>query len=139
MSFLFEKLLKLFFLFSIIPFLLSEKLQKKYDLKLHPQVTYSIFTGPKKVAEVEEKFIDETSGLAVSRKFPELLYLHNDSGGSAEIFLLDTLGSTAVASCWKGLPIGIGKTWQLVLARLTANPTCTWGTLAIILACTRNC
>lgn len=92
MSFLFEKLLKLFFLFSIIPFLLSEKLQKKYDLKLHPQVTYSLFSGPKKVGEVEEKFLDETSGLAVSRKFPELLYLHNDSGGSAEIFLLDTLG-----------------------------------------------
>jgi hypothetical protein len=92
MGFLFEKLLKLFFLFSIIPFLLSEKLQKKYDLKLHPQVTYSIFSGPKKVAAIEEKFLDETSGMAVSRKFPEIIYLHNDSGGSAELFLLDTLG-----------------------------------------------
>lgn len=92
MSIFIEKLIKLFFLFSIIPFLLSEKLQKKYDLKINPQVAYSIFTGPKKVTRIDEHFIEETSGMAVSRRFPGLIYVHNDSGGAPEIYLLDTLG-----------------------------------------------
>ncbi|WP_162418203.1 hypothetical protein [Cyclobacterium roseum] len=116
MSIFIEKLMKLFFLLSIIPFLLSEKLQQKYDLKINPQVAYSIFTGPKKVAKIEENFIDETSGMAVSRRFPDLIYVHNDSDGAPEIYVLDTLGKYqgkirlegVVNRDWEDLAMGPG-------------------------------
>ncbi|WP_162344158.1 hypothetical protein [Cyclobacterium salsum] len=116
MSIFIEKLMKLFFLLSIIPFLLSEKLQQKYDLIINPQVAYSIFTGPKEVARIEENFMDETSGMAVSRRFPELIYVHNDSDGSPEIYVLDTLGKYkgkirlegVVNRDWEDLAMGPG-------------------------------
>jgi len=93
MSFFIEMLLKLFFLLSIIPFLVSEKLQKKYDMKINSQIEYTLFTGPNKVALIGEEFIEETSGMAVSRKNPSWIYVHNDSGGEPEIYILDTLGT----------------------------------------------
>lgn len=93
MSFFIEMLLKLFFILSIIPFLLSEKLQKKYDMKINPQIAYTYFTGPKKVALIGEEFIEETSGMAVSRKNSSWIYVHNDSGGEPEVYILDTLGT----------------------------------------------
>ena len=93
MRFFIEMLLKLFFLFSIIPFLLSEKLQKKYDMKINAQIEYSLFSGPRKIAQIDEEIIEETSGMAVSRKHPSWIYVHNDSGGEPEIYILDTLGS----------------------------------------------
>jgi hypothetical protein len=93
MSFFIEMLLKLFFLLSIIPFLLSEKLQKKYDMKINAQIEYALFSGPEKVALIGEKFIEETSGMAVSRKNPSWIYVHNDSGGEPEVYILDTLGT----------------------------------------------
>lgn len=93
MSFFIEMLLKLFFLLSIIPFLVSEKLQKKYDVKINSQIEYTLFTGPNKVALIGEEFIEETSGMAVSRKNPSWIYVHNDSGGEPEIYILDTLGT----------------------------------------------
>lgn len=109
-------LLKLFFLFSIIPFLLSEKLQKKYDMKINSQIEYSLFTGPRKIAQIDEKIIYETSGMAVSRKHPSWIYVHNDSGGAPEIYILDTLGNFlgnirlegVVNRDWEDLAIGPG-------------------------------
>ncbi|SHN22295.1 hypothetical protein SAMN04488057_111128 [Cyclobacterium lianum] len=93
MGFFIEMLLKLLFLFSIIPFLLSEKLQKKYDMRINPQVEYTIFSGPQKISRIEEDFIDETSGMVVSQKYPGHIFVHNDSDGAAEIYALDTLGN----------------------------------------------
>lgn len=92
MSFFIEMLLKVLFLFSIIPFLLSEKLQKKYDVRINPQVEYTIFSGPQKIRQIEESFIDETSGMAISQKYPGRIFVHNDSDGAPEIYVLDTLG-----------------------------------------------
>ncbi|MFO7823943.1 MAG: hypothetical protein R6V72_08375 [Cyclobacterium sp.] len=92
MSFFIEMLLKLLFLFSIIPFLLSEKLQKKYDVRINPQVEYTIFSGPRKISQIEQRFIDETSGMALSQKYPGRIFVHNDSDGAPEIYVLDTLG-----------------------------------------------
>ncbi|NHE55812.1 NHL repeat-containing protein [Cyclobacterium plantarum] len=92
MSFFIEMLLKVLFLFSIIPFLLSEKLQKKYDVRINPQVEYTIFSGPQKIRQIEERFMDETSGMAISQKYPGRIFVHNDSNGTPEIYVLDTLG-----------------------------------------------
>lgn len=41
---------------------------------------------------VEEAIINEASGLASSLKTPGLLYTHNDSGGSASVFVLNKRG-----------------------------------------------
>lgn len=116
MSFFIEMLLKLIFLFSIIPFLLSEKLQKRYDMKINAQIEYALFSGPEKVALIGEEFIEETSGMAVSRKNPSWIYVHNDSGGEPEVYILDTLGNYlgtlkidgAENRDWEDLAIGPG-------------------------------
>jgi hypothetical protein len=46
-----------------------------------------VVSGPEMVSE-----IPETSGLAVSRRNPGLLWTHNDSGSAAVLFALDTAG-----------------------------------------------
>jgi hypothetical protein len=47
-----------------------------------------VASGPAMVPE-----IPETSGLAVSRRHPGLLWTHNDSGSAAVLFALDTAGT----------------------------------------------
>ena len=47
-----------------------------------------VVSGPAMVPE-----IPETSGLAVSRQHPGLLWTHNDSGSAAVLFALDTAGT----------------------------------------------
>ena len=48
----------------------------------------AVVNGPAMVPE-----IPETSGLAVSRRHPGLLWSHNDSGSAAVLFALDTAGT----------------------------------------------
>jgi hypothetical protein len=45
------------------------------------------------VALVTEPALDEISGLAVSRRHPDLLWTHNDSGDAAQIYALGTDGN----------------------------------------------
>jgi hypothetical protein len=49
----------------------------------------TVASGPTKLPE-----IPETSGLAISRRNPGLLWSHNDSGNAAVLFALDATGST---------------------------------------------
>lgn len=44
------------------------------------------------VVVIDNAEIDEASGLAVSRRDANLLWLHNDSGGAASLFAIDTRG-----------------------------------------------
>ncbi|WP_339869967.1 hypothetical protein [uncultured Algoriphagus sp.] len=44
------------------------------------------------IATLSDKGLDEISGLACGRNLPDLMYVHNDSGGEAAVFLLDSLG-----------------------------------------------
>ncbi len=46
------------------------------------------------IATLTDDELDEISGLACSRTIPGLIYVHNDSGGEAAVYLLDTLGNT---------------------------------------------
>jgi len=48
----------------------------------------AVVNGPTELAEVEE-----TSGLAVSRRSPNILWSHNDSGNASVLFALDTTGT----------------------------------------------
>lgn len=42
--------------------------------------------------QLQEKQINEASGLAASRNTPGILYTHNDSGGENAVFVLNSLG-----------------------------------------------
>ncbi|MDR7130095.1 hypothetical protein J2X69_002442 [Algoriphagus sp. 4150] len=46
------------------------------------------------VATLTDPRLDEISGLACSRINPGIIYVHNDSGGEAAVYLLDSLGNT---------------------------------------------
>lgn len=53
--------------------------------------------GPRearKTGAFQDKRIDESSGLAVSRRYPDLLWTNNDSGDTARVFLVDPRGKT---------------------------------------------
>jgi hypothetical protein len=49
--------------------------------------------GPRLVALITEPVLDEISGLAVSRRHPDLLWTHNDSGDAPQIHAVGTDGS----------------------------------------------
>lgn len=53
----------------------------------------SIFGEPVKGGKLKKKSINEASGLAVSRQYPNLLYTHNDSGGKPILYKLDGKGN----------------------------------------------
>src|SRR5690606_37719118 len=91
MKFYTDIALKLFFLFSTIPFLLSEKLYDRYDFRLN-NVTDTVFSSPQPMGELDNDAIDEASGLVASHRYPGFLYAHNDSGGDPAVFMIDTLG-----------------------------------------------
>ncbi|MEX2511387.1 MAG: hypothetical protein WD398_00665 [Cyclobacteriaceae bacterium] len=91
MNYFYDLILKLFFLISILPFLLSEKLHQKYNLRINHQVVDGFFSGPNAAGKLENKEIDEASGMVVSRTHKNLIYTHNDSGGHPIVFMIDTL------------------------------------------------
>ncbi len=94
MKFIINFLVKLSFLISVIPFLLSEKVFDRYHIRVNPQVQDSLFTGPVQKGLVQDKAIDEASGLSRSQLDPGVLYTHNDSGGEPVIYRMDTLGKS---------------------------------------------
>jgi len=92
MKFYTDLLLKFLFIISMMPFLLSEKLYDKFDFRIGGNVVDSLYTGPQTLGVLDSSLIDEASGLVGSKIHPHLLYTHNDSGGDADIYVLDTLG-----------------------------------------------
>ena len=68
------------------------------------------------MGEIEDKSVDEASGLAVSRQNPGVLWTHNDSGGDARLFAMRTdgreLGSYSLkkvkATDWEDIALGPG-------------------------------
>lgn len=63
------------------------------------------------------KDLEEASGLVASRRYPGMLWTHNDSGHPPELFLLDTLGVTrrtfriigAENRDWEDITLGPGR------------------------------
>jgi len=51
------------------------------------------FGGGVAIATIKDAGLNEISGLACSRVLPGMIYVHNDSGGEAAIYLLDSLGN----------------------------------------------
>lgn len=117
MKFYFDLFLKIIFAFSILPFLISEKMQTKFTIRLDPQVVDTLYSQPQAVAKIENKQVDEASGLAFSWTNPNILYTHNDSGGDPILYMLDTLGKDkgkifleGVSNRdWEDIAIGLGQ------------------------------
>ena len=71
-----------------------------------------------KLFENGEFVLDEVSGLAASRKNPDVLWVHNDSGGSPRVFALNAAGdhlgiynlNGAQATDYEDIAIGPGPT-----------------------------
>jgi Tol biopolymer transport system component len=51
------------------------------------------FGNAQAVATISNPLLEEVSGLAFSRKHPNLMYIHTDSGGEAAVYLMDSLGN----------------------------------------------
>lgn len=92
MKFYIDLFLKIIFAFSILPFLIAEKMQTRFTIRLDPQVIDTLYSQPQAISKLENKEIDEASGLAFSWTNPNILYTHNDSGGDPVVFMLDTMG-----------------------------------------------
>lgn len=74
---------------------------------------------------VQDPQIKESSGLAPSRRLPEMLWIHNDSGDSARLFLVGLNGATRAIFALADIPIPVdwedmcsftieGEAWLMV-------------------------
>ncbi|RMF84909.1 MAG: hypothetical protein D6744_02255 [Planctomycetota bacterium] len=50
------------------------------------------YQAPREIAQIEDARLPEVSGIVASRKHAGLFYVHNDSGNTPEVFLLDRRG-----------------------------------------------
>ncbi|WP_186754279.1 hypothetical protein [Echinicola salinicaeni] len=117
MKFVLQFLLKISFLASLMPYLISEKVFQKFEIRINPQVEDSLYTSGKEMGLVDHKRIDEASGLAYSRKYDNVLYTHNDSGGLPVLYQMDSTGKItreialdgADNRDWEDIAIGPGR------------------------------
>jgi len=56
----------------------------------------------RQLCELSDERIDESSGLAASRRYPGYLWTHNDSGDKPRLFLIDQQGQTAATVLLQG-------------------------------------
>lgn len=73
-----------FLLMASLPFFLFAQQSEKSTLP---------YAEGQAVATISNPLLEEISGLAFSRKHPNLIYIHTDSGGEAAVYLMDSLGN----------------------------------------------
>ena len=61
------------------------------------------FKPPRELAELKDKRLSEVSGLVTSVVNPGLIWVHNDSGNPATVYLVDTLLNVRLACKLKGI------------------------------------
>jgi hypothetical protein len=89
------------------------------------------FAGARVIGRVEESAIIEASGLVASRSNPGVLWMHNDSGHSEQLFALTTAGKTLAkyslphAACvdWEDIAVAPGRDgkWYLYVGDTGTN------------------
>lgn len=80
----------------------------------------SLYLSGIPVAQISNPDLEEISGLAFSRRHPNLIYVHTDSGGEPSIYLLDSLGQElgeisllgAANRDWEDIAVGPGPNGQ---------------------------
>lgn len=86
------------------------------QIEYNPADTTLFFYG-KDAGLLENDDIQEASGLVVSRKYPNYLWTHNDSGGKAVLYLIKNNGESIAelklkhieARDWEDIAIGLNK------------------------------
>mgnify|MGYP001627114640 CR=1 FL=1 len=79
-------------------------------------ITKTFFEQGKNIAPLQDKSINEASGVAASRKHIGMIWTHNDSGDKPRLFLLDTAGQTRMVvhlygarnRDWEDMAVGPG-------------------------------
>jgi hypothetical protein len=61
-------------------------------VRLEKLADQHVFTNQISVGTLENKEIEEASGMAFSRDHDGLIYTHNDSGGGRRVYVIDSLG-----------------------------------------------
>jgi hypothetical protein len=61
-------------------------------VRLEKMADQHVFTNQISVGTLENKEIEEASGMAFSRDHNGLIYTHNDSGGGRRVYVIDSLG-----------------------------------------------
>jgi hypothetical protein len=62
----------------------------------------AVAEGPTAVCDIQDRRIDEASGIVASRRHPGCYYVHNDSGDLPRVFLIDRDGRTRAVIRLKG-------------------------------------
>lgn len=73
------------------------------------KVDSNIFLKAQELAEVTNKKLEEVSGLAASINNPGMLWAHNDSGNSSEVFLIDQQLNIKLTCRLKG---AVNRDWE---------------------------
>jgi hypothetical protein len=87
---------------SRIVMLLSTLLASTCGLAAQTTRCLEYDSAPEPVAVVRDERITEASGIAPSHRHPGLYYVHNDSGDSSRVFLIDRQGQTRAVVRLKG-------------------------------------
>lgn len=67
------------------------------------------FAEPKEVGRIVSDKIQEASGLAYSRRYPNALWVHNDSGNDNILFLINEKGETLAEVSLEGI---VNRDWE---------------------------
>ncbi len=73
-----------------------------------------------KAYKVKDKQLDEISGIAASRAYPDMYYVHNDSGGKSELYLIDGKGKTKAVLSLEGI---VNRDWEDIAVGPGPHPT----------------
>lgn len=95
--------MKLLLFLYFFPSMLMLNIPQPSLVRLEKKADQNIFSNQISIGTLENKEIDEASGIAFSRSHDGLIYTHNDSGGGRRIYVIDTLGKGSVVFKIKGV------------------------------------
>jgi len=84
--------MKLLLFLYFFPSMLMLNIPQPKLVRLEKKADRNIFSNQMNIATLENKEIDEASGMAFSRTHDGLIYTHNDSGGGRKVFVIDSIG-----------------------------------------------
>lgn len=108
-------------------------LQVATSLPVTTQPTRAIeYYAPERICEINDRELNEASGLVASRRKPGIYYTHNDSGGRPTIYAIDRSGAIqakiellgAKNMDWEDIAIAPGKaanTWDICVGDIGDN------------------
>lgn len=84
--------MRLFLFLYFFPSTLMLNIPQPKLVRLEKMADQHVFTNQIRVGTLENKKIEEASGMAFSRDHDGLMYTHNDSGGGRRVYVIDSLG-----------------------------------------------